>query len=59
MSGAMVGAPATVRFSLDDELTVNSIGELTMATSGSHNLRRRSSCNLCARERGSRRDAVS
>jgi hypothetical protein len=38
----------TVSFSFDDEPTVNSKNELTVATSGSQNLRRRSNCNLCA-----------
>jgi hypothetical protein len=35
-------ALVTVGFSFDDELTVNSQDELAVATSGSHNLRRRS-----------------
>jgi hypothetical protein len=35
-------------FSFDDKPTVDSKDELTMATSRSHNLRRRSNCNLCA-----------
>jgi hypothetical protein len=35
-------ATALVGFSFDDEPTVNSQGELAVATSGSHNLRRRS-----------------
>jgi hypothetical protein len=34
-------ALVTVGFSFDDEPTVNSQDELTVATSGSHNLRRR------------------
>ena len=36
------GDLATVGFSFDDEPTVNSQDELAVATSGSHNLRRRS-----------------
>ncbi len=39
---AGVTAFATVGFPFDDDPTVNSQGELTVATSGSHNLRRRS-----------------
>ena len=38
----------TLGFSFDDEPTVNSKNELTVATSGSHNPRRRSDYNLCA-----------
>jgi len=38
----------TVNFSFDAEPTVNSQAELALATCGSHNLRRRSNCNLCA-----------
>jgi hypothetical protein len=38
----------TVGFSFDDEATANSKDELTVAPSGSQDLRRRSSCNLCA-----------
>ena len=34
-------------FSFDDKPTVDSKDELTIATSRSHNLRRRSNCNLC------------
>ena len=45
---AAASALVTVGFSFDDEPTVNSKDELTVATSGSHNLRRRSNCNLCA-----------
>ena len=39
---AAVTAFVTVGFSFDDEPTVNSQGELAVAASGSHNLRRRS-----------------
>ena len=35
---AVVSALVTVGFPLDDESTVNSQGELAVATSGSHNL---------------------
>ncbi|MGD1103459.1 MAG: hypothetical protein ABSA59_15520 [Terriglobia bacterium] len=45
---ATVSALVTVGFSFDDEPTVNSQDELAVATSGSHNLRRRSNCNLRA-----------
>ena len=45
---ATVSALVTVVFSFDDEPTVNSKDELTAATSGSRNLRRRSNCNLRA-----------
>jgi hypothetical protein len=38
----------TVGFSFDGEATANSKDELTVAPSGSQDLRRRSSCNLCA-----------
>src|SRR5208337_1688886 len=41
-------AVVTVGFSFDDEPTVNSKDELTVATSGSHNLRRCSNRNLRA-----------
>jgi hypothetical protein len=40
--GDTVGALLSVGFSVDDEPTVNSQGELSVATSGSHNLSRRS-----------------
>jgi hypothetical protein len=43
-----VSAVLTVGFSFDDEPTVNSNNELTVATSGSHNLSRPSNCSLCA-----------
>ena len=39
---------AFLGFSFEDERTVNSKNEFAVATSGSHNLRRRSNCNLCA-----------
>jgi len=55
---ATVSALVTVGFSFDAEPTVNSQDELAVETSGSHNLRRRSNCNLCAFDRDSRRDAV-
>jgi len=44
---ALPAALVTVRFSFDDKPTVNSQDELAVATSGSHNLRRRSNgeCN--------------
>ena len=42
MVEATVTAFVTVGFSFDDEPTVNSQDELAVATSGSHNLRRRS-----------------
>jgi hypothetical protein len=42
MVGATVAAFLTAEFSFDDEPTVNSQGELAVAASGSHNLRRRS-----------------
>jgi predicted benzoate:H+ symporter BenE len=51
LAGQRVGALSalvTAGFSFDDEPTVNSKIELTVATSGSHNLRRCSNCNLCA-----------
>jgi hypothetical protein len=48
---ATVTAFVTVGFSFDDEPTVDSQDELAVATSGSHNLRRRSYCNLCAHSR--------
>ena len=41
-------ALVTVSFSFDDEPTVNSKDELSVATSRSSDLRRRSNCNLCA-----------
>ena len=41
----------TVDFSLDDEPTVNSQDELTVTTSGSHNLRRRSGADPALRGR--------
>jgi hypothetical protein len=44
----MVIALVTVGFSFDGEPTVNSQDELTVATSGSQGLSRRSNCNLCA-----------
>jgi hypothetical protein len=44
----MITALVTVGFSFDDEPTGNSKDELPVATSGSHNLRRRLNCNLCA-----------
>jgi hypothetical protein len=40
---ATITAFGTVAFHFDDEPTVNSQDELAVATSGSHNLRRRSS----------------
>ena len=43
---ATVTALVTVGFSFDDEPRVNSKDELTVATSGSHNLRRRSGADL-------------
>ena len=45
---ATIGALVTVGFSFDDEPRANSKGKSTVATSGPHNLRRRSNCNLCA-----------
>jgi hypothetical protein len=39
---------ALLGFSYDDEPTVNSKYELTVATSGSHNLMHPSNCNLSA-----------
>ncbi|MGA9055288.1 MAG: hypothetical protein WB763_02130, partial [Terriglobia bacterium] len=45
---ATVTALVTVGVFFDDEPTVNSKHELTVATSGSQNLSRRSNCNLCA-----------
>jgi hypothetical protein len=47
-AAATVSALATVGFSFDDESTVNSKDGLTVTTSGSQNLRRRSNWNLCA-----------
>jgi len=41
-TAAAARALVSVAFSFDDEPTVNSQGELAVATSGSHNLRRRS-----------------
>jgi hypothetical protein len=48
VSHATVSALITVGLSFDDEPTANSKDELTVAASGSHNLRRRLNCNLCA-----------
>jgi hypothetical protein len=45
---AVPTALATTGFSFNDEPIVKSQHELALATSGSHNLRRRSNCNLCA-----------
>ena len=47
-AAATASALATVGFSFDDESTVNSKDGLTVTTSGSQNLRRRSNWNLCA-----------
>ena len=46
--GAVPTGLATTGFSFADEPPVNSKDELSAATSGSHNLRRRSNCNPCA-----------
>ena len=43
---ATIRALVTAGFSFDDEPTVNSQGELAVATSGSHNLRRRSNGSM-------------
>ena len=47
-AGATVGALVTGSFSFNDEPEVNFKNELTVATSGPQDLRRRSNCNLCA-----------
>ena len=43
-----ISALVTVGFSIDDEPTANSKDDLTVVTSGSQDLRRRSKCNLRA-----------
>ena len=44
----MASTLVTMGFSFDDEPTVNSQDEFTVATSCSQDLRHRSNCNLCA-----------
>ena len=51
MERATVSALVTVGFSFDDEPPVNSQDELAAATSGSHNLRRRSGADPALRGR--------